>query len=165
MSTKAQEKIANDQETVSQVCSQISMVEERIRSKKAANEGAFGRQGSGKSQLSAPTDIDFDSSANVYIVDSWNNRIQVFTHDNQHILVIGNQTLGNSKLNTPLSICTHNNFIYVTDYYNHRVVVMNRKGELAAILAVGHLKKPGNIAINEHHFVYVISNCSNNVVF
>ena len=45
---------------------------------------SFGSQGNGKSQLSAPTDIDFDSSGNVYIVDSWNNRIQVFTHDDQH---------------------------------------------------------------------------------
>ena len=126
---------------------------------------AFGSQGNGKSQLSAPTDVDFDSSANVYVVDSWNNRIQVFTHDDQHVRVIGNQILGNSKLNTPLSICIHNNLIYVTDYYNHRVVVMNQKGEPMAILGVGHLKKPGSIAVNQHGFIYVISNCSKINVF
>ena len=125
----------------------------------------FGREGCGISQLSAPTDVDFDIKGNVYIVDSWNNRIQVFTHDDQHIQVIRNQTLGNSKLNTPLSICIHNNFIYVTDYYNHRVVVMNQKGELATILGAGRLKKPGSIAINQHGFVYVISNYSQIFVF
>ena len=46
---------------------------------------AFGSQGHGTSQLSAPTDVDFDIKGTVYIVDSWNNCIQVFTHDDKHI--------------------------------------------------------------------------------
>ena len=126
---------------------------------------AFGRQGKGRSQLSSPTDVDFDSCGNVYVVDSWNNRIQMFTHDDQHICAIGNQTIGNSKLNSPVGICIHNDYIYVTDYYNHRVVVMNQKGEVATIFGAGHLKKPECIAINQHGFVYVTSNHSKIVIF
>ena len=125
----------------------------------------FGTEGCGISQLSAPTDVDFDTKANAYTVDSWNNRIQVFPRDDQHIRVIGNQALGNSKFNNPLSICIHNNFIYVTDYYNHRVVVMNQKGECITTFGVGYLKKPGSIAINQDGFVYVISNYSKIVIF
>ena len=57
--------------------------------------------------------------------------------------------------------------MYTTDYYNHRVVVMNQKGELATFLGAGHLKKPGSIAINYVLLVIVrglsSSNTSSNV--
>ena len=125
----------------------------------------FGRKGSGKEQLSSPTDVDFDSSGCIYVVDSWNNRIQVFTPNEQHIRAIGNQRSGSTKLKQPVGIRVHNDHVYVTDYDNHRVLVMSLQGEVITILGKGHLKKPEGIAINQDGFVYVTSQNSKIVVF
>jgi DNA-binding beta-propeller fold protein YncE len=40
-------------------------------------------------QFDEPHGIDFDSQGNVYVVDTQNNRIQVFTPDGQYIKSIG----------------------------------------------------------------------------
>jgi tripartite motif-containing protein 71 len=53
------------------------------RIQKFTSDGSFitawGSTGSGNGQFDNPTGIDLDSSNNVYVADSRNNRIQVFS--------------------------------------------------------------------------------------
>ena len=59
----------------------------------------------------------------------------------------------------------HDESLYVTDDYNHKVWVMNTSGETIATFGVGFLRSPEGITIDEDGFVYVTSDYSKIVVF
>ncbi len=50
--------------------------------------GAFGKSGSGEGQFNSPEHITCDSTGKVYVADSGNHRIQVFTAEDEFLQVI-----------------------------------------------------------------------------
>ena len=55
--------------------------------------------------------------------------------------------------------------IYVTDYGNDCVYVMNTSGEVIATFGSGYLRRPEGITMDKAGFVYVTSDSSKIVVF
>jgi DNA-binding beta-propeller fold protein YncE/plastocyanin len=86
----------------------------------------FGSSGSGEGQFSSPEDIDFDSAGNVYIVDTGNDRIQVFStslNATDNFIT----SLSHSSLDMPRGIAVSDslNKVYLTNYANHDIVTFS----------------------------------------
>lgn len=82
------------------------------------------RLGSGVGEFNAPLGVAFDSSGRVYIADTVNNRIQVFTEDNEFFAVFGGKGNGHGQLGFPSAVCIdENDTLYVTEVDNYRISV------------------------------------------
>ena len=125
---------------------------------------SFGKKGSGKGQFDFPSDVTFDSSGCIYIADNGNSRIQVFTPNERHILTITGQKESSIKFD-PLRLLMYKNHIYVTDYFNHYIIVMSLTGETISKFGGDFLHEPEGITVDSNGFVYVTSHHSKIIVF
>ncbi len=90
----------------------------------------WGSYGSGNGQFTYPTDIAIDSSGNVYVVDSNNNRIQKFDSSGNYIAQWGSlgSSIGQLTLPSAIAIDCFDN-IYVAEPGHNRVIKFNSNGE------------------------------------
>ena len=122
---------------------------------------SFGSQGKAAGQFCYPTSIAFDSNGQIYIADSMNYRIQCFSPKAEsHLYTIKHKNLG-----TPTGLLIHNDHIYVTDYHNHRVMVLTLAGDFVTTFGSEHVTFPEGITVDEDEFLYVTSDHSKIVVF
>lgn len=112
-----------------------------------------------------PSDIDFDSSGRIYVVDCPTHCILVFSHDETHICTIGNTLLGSLKLYRPMNLCIHDDHLFVTNYGSNNVLVLNTKGDMIVSFGSEHLYAPEGITVDDNSFVYVTSHKSQIFVF
>ncbi len=84
--------------------------------------------GTGSEELSWPEGIAVDSSSgNVYVADTANNRIQVFSSNGTFITEWGRYGTGNGSFNHPAAIALdQENNIFVVDNSNNRIQVFSR---------------------------------------
>jgi DNA-binding beta-propeller fold protein YncE len=76
----------------------------------------------GDGQLSSPWGIAFDAAGHVYIADSANKRIQVFTSQGEYLLKWGRFGKGPGEFDNPVGVAIDSQGnIYVTDLNNNRV--------------------------------------------
>ena len=125
---------------------------------------SFGKKGSGKGHFDFPSDVAFDSSGFIYVADNGNSRIQVFTPSERHALMISSQKDSSIKFD-PVRLLMHKDYIYVTDYFNHYIVVMSLNGETVAKFGGEFLHEPEGITVDSNGFVYVTSHHSKIIVF
>jgi DNA-binding beta-propeller fold protein YncE len=80
---------------------------------------SWGSKGSGNGQFNENHGIDIDSSGNVYVVDTRNNRIQKFSSDGTFILKWGSEGCGADEFLIPhdITIDSSDN-IYISDSGN-----------------------------------------------
>jgi tripartite motif-containing protein 71 len=91
---------------------------------------AFGASGTGSGQFSHPGDVALDSSGNLWVVDTSNNRVEEFNSSGTYLASVGASGTGNGKFSRPTSIAIDaNNDIWVTDSSNKRVEEFNHSGE------------------------------------
>ncbi|CAF1289101.1 unnamed protein product [Adineta ricciae] len=87
--------------------------------------GVPGVSGSNSTLLNNPMGIKFDAYLNLYVVDNYNHRVQMFCANNRvGITIAGNGTMGDTsiQLNDPRGIAFDSNMnMYIGDYGNHRV--------------------------------------------
>ena len=98
----------------------------------------WGTAGSGDGQFKGPRGIAIDSSGNVYIADTGNNRIQKFDADGGFIAAWTKR--GNTPYDYPRSIAIDgSDNVYVTDQYgsfgNGQVYVLNKDGQHISTLS------------------------------
>jgi YD repeat-containing protein len=105
-----------------------SEVEEPLASHIYSQE--FGNTGTGAGQLSGPQGLATDPEGNVWVADSFNNRIQEFTAEGEFVRKFGAMGSGNGQLNRPggIAIDPEGN-VWVADTFNHRIQKFNSKGE------------------------------------
>lgn len=73
-----------------------------------------------------PRDVTVDSMGRVYVADTGNKRIRVYTADGQHIDDIGSGGAADGQLNEPAGVAIHpDGRVFVADTWNRRVVVYN----------------------------------------
>lgn len=89
---------------------------------------SFCSRGSGIGQLCNPRALSI-LSTDLYVADTANSRIQVFTlSDGQPLRSIGKQGDGDGELNYPEAVFATDTAIYVADTYNHRVQLFSPDG-------------------------------------
>jgi tripartite motif-containing protein 71 len=85
-------------------------------------EGSQGRQ-IGDGQFYIPTGLAFDSMGNVYVVDTTNNRIQVFNNNGTFLSKWGSSGIGDGEFHNPqwVAVNKRSGQIYVSDSNNDRI--------------------------------------------
>ena len=76
-----------------------------------------------------PSDIAMDSSRNIYVLDSANNRIQKFDPEGKYLSTFGRKGQGPGEFYNPDSIdIDANGFFFVMDTYQNRIQTMKAEG-------------------------------------
>ncbi len=90
----------------------------------------FGTEGSGCGQFISPCGVTCDSTGNVYVADSGNHRIQVFTALGQFLRMFGER-----ELYFPDGVAVDTSgLVYVSEGRNHRISVFTSAGDLVTSL-------------------------------
>ena len=110
-----------------------------------------------------PSDVDFDSIGNIYIVCSRRHSILVFSPAEQLLCTIGGER--DKPFYRPLSLVFYNELMYVTEVHSYRVSVITTSGELVTRFGNSYLQGPEGIAIDEDGFLYVTSHYSKILIF
>ena len=120
--------------------------------------------GSGDRQFNYPWDVAFDSSGSVYVADSGNHRIQVFTPEGKFLRKFGKKGSGEGELKWPSSICIDSDdMVYVTERNGHRVSTFTSQGKFVQSFGAGEFIEPSGIAVDTSGLVYVSDRCGNRI--
>ena len=89
----------------------------------------IGTNGPASNQVNNATGLALSRSNQLYVVDTGNNRIQVFDQDGNCLFRWGSIGSGNAQFNYPRAICIGtNDQVYVCDQNNNRVQVFDLQG-------------------------------------
>ena len=89
----------------------------------------FGSLGSGNGQFQAENGDAIDSSGNVWVTDTGNNRVEEFTASGEFIRKFGSEGTGNGQFHYPMNIAvTPEGNVWVTDALNDRVQEFSSTG-------------------------------------
>jgi len=130
---------------------------------------AYGTEGSGNGQFSEPHGVAIDSSGNVWVTDSLNDRVQKFNSKGEYLSQFGGTGTGNGKLSWPQGIAIDaSGNLWVADSGNNRVQKFNSKGEYVSKFGSagsgnGQFYEPIGIAIDSSGNVWVIDSANNRV--
>lgn len=118
--------------------------------------------------LTLPTDVEFFGS-HIYVVDSGNNRLVVFSEDGKTHFTIGQEGQGKGEFQDPVGLgIDSNGQIYVADSGNHRVQIFNAKGKYSGEIAIsnnGRPIRPIDVAVDaKTNNIFVTGNESHNVM-
>ena len=119
---------------------------------------SFGTRGSGQGQFDFPCGVAVDGDGNILVADFNNYRIQKFTAEGQFLAAVS----GSLKFDysTDMAFNTSNNKVYVVDYGNHRVQVLNSDLTFSSTFGKkgsgkGQFDHPRGIACDSTGKVYV----------
>ena len=122
---------------------------------------AWGSEGSGDGRFAYPRGAAVDPAGDVYVVDSWNNRVQKFAPDSTFIMKWGSEGQSDGQFLFPAdaAVDSYGN-IYVTDSGNDRVQKFGPDGAFIAAWGSsgsgpGEFNEPAGIAVDPSGDVYV----------
>jgi DNA-binding beta-propeller fold protein YncE len=94
----------------------------------------IGREGTEEGLLNAPRNLDIGPDGRLYVADSGNHRIQVFTADGEFVTAWGGFGAEPGTFNEPWGIAVDDEFVYVADTWNFRIQKFTLDGEFVAVL-------------------------------
>jgi DNA-binding beta-propeller fold protein YncE len=130
---------------------------------------AWGGQGSGAGQFEAPAGVAADAQGDVYVADSFNNRVQVFGPCHEFVASLGGLGSGAGQLNTPLDVAIGpDGNVYVADTGNDQIEVFDPTGGFVRAWGgggsrPGQLELPFAVAVDPQGNVYVADTGNNRV--
>jgi DNA-binding beta-propeller fold protein YncE/TolB-like protein len=90
---------------------------------------SWGRKGTGTADFYLPYGIAADAEGNVYVADTYNNRIQVFDPSGIFLRSWGQKGTGQGQLLLPYDVAVdRQGNVYVADTYNFRIQKFNATG-------------------------------------
>jgi len=115
---------------------------------------SFGSAGTGDGELNYPTDVAVDDSGNIYVADSYNNRIQKFDSDGNYLAQWGFLGSEDGQFHRPYSIeYAPDGNLYVGDHGNNRIQIFDTDGNY--IDKFSTTGRPGDSFIAENGDIYV----------
>ena len=125
-----------------------------------------GQEGSKEGEFDEPRGLALHNNQ-VYVCDRNNHRIQVFDLDLNFIQSIGSCGNGRGEFDRPFDVKFHTDgYMYVTEYDNKRVQVLNRSGHFIRVFdeeGKGKLCGPSGLYIVDK-YVYVSDYSDNRIV-
>lgn len=112
-------------------------------------------------QFSEPTGIAIAPDGNIYVVDSENNRVQIFNSGGQFIKTFGTKGKGNGQFRTPFGIAIGaDSRLFITDSKNGRIQVFDKDGGILYSFgrdgsSDSELSYPMGIALDDQERVFV----------
>jgi len=88
---------------------------------------SFGSDGAGKLHFNNPIGITSDDNGRLYIADSGNSRIQIYTEDGVYIGRLGGTSNLEEDIYRPVAIIVRDSELYISDEANHRISIWDRK--------------------------------------
>ena len=121
----------------------------------------FGRPGNGPGEFNRAEGLCVDAQDRLYVADSCNHRIQVFTSDGRFLRTYGHAGTGKGEMSYPYDIAVDSaGRQYVCDYGNGRIEVFDASDQPLEIIgergaAPGQFSNPWSIAPDSKGNLYV----------
>ena len=131
-----------------------------------------GAPGSGPNMLSGARGIFVNNKLDLYVADSYNNRIQLFPNGQlMGITMAGNGAPETISLSQPTDVILDaNEYLYIVEYNNHRVVASGPNGFRCIIACTGfsgtaanQLFRPHSLSFDSHGNLFVVDAGNNRV--
>jgi predicted membrane-bound mannosyltransferase/DNA-binding beta-propeller fold protein YncE len=104
-----------------------------------------GFPGAGEGEFLAPRNVAVSPDGKIFVLDSGNQRVQVFDAEGELLTMFGGPGTGNGEFNAegqgPWGIAADEEFVYVADTWNHRIQKFTHEGDFVASFG-----QPGNIS-------------------
>jgi DNA-binding beta-propeller fold protein YncE len=123
--------------------------------------GAFGRPGTGPGEFNRPEGICVDAEDRVYVADSCNHRIQVFSREGKFLKAYGKAGKGLGELSYPYDVCVDSlGRQYVCEFGNSRIQVFDAGNRPVEIIGgpgpePGRFSNPWGVALDSEGNLYV----------
>jgi tripartite motif-containing protein 2/3/tripartite motif-containing protein 71 len=114
-----------------------------------------GQGGSEDGQLSYPLGVSCDNNGNVYVADTGNSRVQVFSSSGRFLRKFGAHGGNEGELDCPVGVAVDTrNMVFISEYENHRISVFTTEGQYVTSFRMhgerfGELSWPGLIAVDD----------------
>ncbi len=121
----------------------------------------FGSSGYDEGQFNDLRQIACDSTENVYVADSGNNRIQVFTAEGKFLRIFGSEGDVKGQLSEPYGVAIDaTGKVYVSERGNHRISVFNLEGQFMTSFCsegkeLGQFQEPAGLTVDTSGILYV----------
>ncbi len=123
--------------------------------------GVIGHAGDGPGEFNRPEGLCVDKNDQVYVADSCNHRIQVFSREGKFLRAFGKPGKGPGELSYPYDVCTDSaGRGYVCEFGNSRIQVFDTNGQPLEIIgepgtAPGQFSNPWGIALDSAENLWV----------
>jgi len=123
----------------------------------------FGSSGSGDGQFGDPFGVACNSRGDIVVVESSNNRVQVFNKASKFLFKFGSKGNGNGQFSGPFGVAVdqRNNQIVVADTGNSRIQVFDEKGGFIRAFesyggGEGQINSPTNVVVDSRGNYFVV---------
>jgi ABC-type spermidine/putrescine transport system permease subunit II/DNA-binding beta-propeller fold protein YncE len=122
---------------------------------------SFGKPGGGAGEFNRAEGIGVDGQDRLYVADSCNHRVQVFTSDGQFVRAFGNPGSGPGQLSYPYDVKVDAaGHVFVCEFGNSRIQVFDGEGRSLEIIGgagglPGRFNNPWGIALDSRGNLYV----------
>ena len=130
---------------------------------------SFGRPGNGSGEFNRAEGLGIDRNDRVYVADSCNHRIEVFTREGDFLRAYGQPGLAPGSLSYPYDICLdRDGRQYVCEFGNSRIQIFGGSDQILEILgktgtAPGEFNNPWSVALDSAENLYVADSLNHRV--
>jgi DNA-binding beta-propeller fold protein YncE len=122
---------------------------------------SFGRAGTSPGEFNRPEGLCVDGQDRLYVADSCNHRIQVFSNEGRFIRAYGKAGSGKGELSYPYDICVDKQGRqYVCEFGNSRIQIFDANDQSMEIIGgpgagLGQMSNPWGVALDSAGNLYV----------
>ena len=122
---------------------------------------AFGEPGDGPGQFNRVEGLDVDAAGRIYVADSCNHRIQIFSPNGEFLAMYGRAGTAPGEMSYPYDIrVDRDGFQFVCEFGNSRIQIFDAQNRLVEVIGApgsppGKFSNPWSIALDSRGNLYV----------